>query len=146
MKLGTATGFWCLVVLTCSCAAAAEHTKDTLDQVRERVANQQAVLVDVRETAEWKAGHLADAQLVPLSALAKKSTDPEFVQALARQLDKDKGKIVYCHCKAGGRCLLAADVLKKLGYDVRPLKPGYTDLIKAGFKQAPPERSSNAEP
>ncbi|MNC96941.1 hypothetical protein D3C83_144460 [compost metagenome] len=47
-----------------------------------------------------------------------------------------KGKIVYCHCGSGVRCLKAADELKKLGYDVRPLKPGYKDLLKAGFEPA----------
>ena len=45
-----------------------------------------------------------------------------------------KDKIVYCHCGSGVRCLKAADELKKLGYDVRPLKPGYKDLLKAGFE------------
>ena len=34
------------------------------------------------------------------------------------------------------RSLKAADVLLKLGYDVRPLKPGYEDLVKSGFKVA----------
>ena len=40
-------------------------------------------------------------------------------------------------CAAGGRSLDAADLLKKLVYDVRPLKPGYKDLLKAGFEAAP---------
>ena len=32
--------------------------------------------------------------------------------------------------------LTAADLLKKQGYDVRPLKDGYKDLLKAGFPKA----------
>jgi rhodanese-related sulfurtransferase len=44
-----------------------------------------------------------------------------------------KEKVIYCHCRSGGRCLTAAEILKKLGYDVRPLKPGYRDLVEAGF-------------
>jgi rhodanese-related sulfurtransferase len=47
-----------------------------------------------------------------------------------------KDKIIYCHCRSGRRCLTAADILKKQGYDVRPLKAGYEDLLKAGFPQA----------
>jgi rhodanese-related sulfurtransferase len=47
-----------------------------------------------------------------------------------------KDKIIYTHCKAGGRALTCGDILKAQGYDVRPLKPGYEDLIKAGFQKA----------
>jgi phage shock protein E len=46
------------------------------------------------------------------------------------------GSVVYLHCGAGRRCLTAADVLKKQGYDVRPLKDGYDSLVKAGFEKA----------
>jgi rhodanese-related sulfurtransferase len=125
-----------MLSLATTAALAAEHTSDSLDEVRQRVAKHQAVLVDVREPAEWKAGHLADAQLVPLSTLAKRSKDPAFTQDLAKHLGKEERRIVYCHCKAGGRALLAAEVFRKLGYDVRPLKAGYDDLVKAGFKRA----------
>ena len=110
--------------------AVAEHTKDSLDTVRKAIAADEAVLVDVREPDEWKEGHVAGARLVPLSVL-EKGADPA---QLARQLPKDK--IVYCHCLAGGRCLEAAAILAPLGYDVRPLKPGYPDLAKAGFPTA----------
>ncbi len=42
--------------------------------------------------------------------------------------------------RSGVRCLKAADELKKLGYDVRPLKEGYKDLLKAGFAPADPPK------
>src|SRR5262249_23255597 len=50
-------------------ALAAEHTKDSLDTVKQNLAAKKAVLIDVREIGEWKRGHLADARLVPLSEL-----------------------------------------------------------------------------
>ena len=50
---------------------------------------------------------------------------------LAKVLPKDK--VIYAHCRSGGRCLVAADILKQQGYDVRPLKQGFKDLIEAGF-------------
>jgi rhodanese-related sulfurtransferase len=50
---------------------------------------------------------------------------------IARILPRDK--IIYCHCLVGGRCVQAAAILAPLGYDVRPLGPGYDDLVKAGF-------------
>jgi rhodanese-related sulfurtransferase len=111
-------------------ARAAEHTKDSLDTVKERLKDKSAVLVDVREEKEWDDGHIQDAKLMPLSKLKK--------EAEAERLTKDlsKKKIVYCHCAAGVRALSAADILKKQGYDVRPLKPGYSDLLKAGFQKA----------
>jgi phage shock protein E len=125
------------LVLLISVAAAAEpeHTKDSLDKVKKQVNDQKAVLVDVRETAEWDKGHIDGAVLVPLGELAKKSKDPEFIAELQKRLPKDK--TVYCHCAKGKRALLAAEVFESLGYkDVRPLGPGYQDLLKAGFPKA----------
>src|SRR5262245_14342051 len=109
---------------------AAEHTKDSLETVKARLNDQSAVLVDVREQKEWDDGHIRDAQLIPLSKLK--------VDKQAEKLTKDlpKKKIVYCHCAAGVRALTAADILKKQGYDVRPLKAGYKDLLEAGFPKA----------
>ena len=33
-------------------------------------------------------------------------------------------------------CLKAADLLQKAGFEVRALKPGYEELLKAGFPKA----------
>lgn len=114
--------------------AAEEHTKETPDEVRAKVEDDKAVLFDVREQAEWDAGHLADAVLLPLSQLKDKLEDPEFVAEVKKKIG-DKS-IVYCHCRAGRRALTAAELLKKLGYDARALKPGYQELLNAGFKPA----------
>jgi rhodanese-related sulfurtransferase len=110
--------------------ALAEHTKDSLDAVKQAVAAQKAIIVDVREPEEWNEGHIQGARLLPLSTL-EKGVNP---QELARVLPKDK--IIYCHCLMGGRCVDAAAILAPLGYDVRPLKPGYPQLVKAGFPAA----------
>ncbi len=67
---------------------------------------------------------------LPLSELRNGITE----EALAKRLPKDR--IVYTHCVVGARSCTAADILRKYGYDVRPLKPGYKDLIAAGFKKA----------
>ena len=107
-----------------------EHTKVPLDTVKKEVQEKKAVLVDVREKREWDRGHIAGAVLLPLSDI-QQGVDPE---KLARLLPKDK--IIYAHCARGGRCLTAADLLKKNGYQIRPLKPGYKDLLQAGFEKA----------
>ena len=109
---------------------AAELSNDPLPSVQENVATHKAVLVDVREPGEWKEGHVEGAILLPLSSL-KKGVD---TSTLGQELPKDK--IVYTHCVMGVRSLKAAKMLEKLGYNVRALKAGYEDLVKAGFKKA----------
>lgn len=122
------------VVATAAVCTASDHTKDSLDKVKQGVAEKKAVIVDVREQSEWNAGHLAEAKFVPLSKLSAEYKSPAFIEQLAKDLPKDK--IIYCHCKAGARALGAADLFEELGYDVRPLKEGYSALIEAGFPKA----------
>jgi rhodanese-related sulfurtransferase len=107
-----------------------EHTRDSLDTVKKMIASKKAILLDVREQAEWDEGHIKDAVFLPLSKL-RKGADPKEI---AQSLPKDR--IIYCHCRSGVRSLTGAEILKKLGYDVRPLKPGYRDLVDAGFPRA----------
>jgi rhodanese-related sulfurtransferase len=106
------------------------YTSDTLDAVKRRLASKEAVLVDVREPAEWKEAHIEGAIPLPNSQLQKGLK----AEAVADVLPKDK--IIYTHCKAGSRSLSAAEELKSMGYDVRPLKPGIQDLLDAGFPRA----------
>ena len=110
--------------------SAAKHTKDSLKTVREKLDAKEAILIDVREQSEWDDGHLQEAALVPLSQLRKNADSPD----IRKKLSKDK--IIYCHCRSGGRVLRAADILTKKGYDIRPLKQGYDELRKAGFRKA----------
>ena len=105
---------------------AGEHTQDTLETVKKAIADKTSVLVDVREADEWKEGHVKGATFLPLSELKEANAD-----AVAKKLPKDK--IIYTHCRAGRRSVAAAELLQKLGYDVRPLKPGFEDIIQAGF-------------
>jgi phage shock protein E len=109
---------------------AADHTKDTPEEVKKALKDGKAVLLDVREIDEWDDGHLKDAKLLPLSTL-KAGAKADDVAKVA-----PKNTIIYCHCGSGVRSLKAADELKKLGYDVRPLKPGHKELLKAGFEPA----------
>jgi len=109
---------------------AAELSNDPLPTVQKNIATHKAVLVDVREPGEWKEGHVEGAISLPLSSL-KKGVD---TSRLEKELPKDK--IVYTHCVMGVRALKAAKILEQLGYNVRPLKAGYEELIKAGFAKA----------
>jgi len=119
-----------LTALICGHVNGAELSNDPLPTVQENVATHKAVLVDVREPGEWKEGHVEGAISLPLSSL-KENVDSSVLE---HQVPKDK--IVYTHCVMGVRALKAAKILEKLGYNVRPLKDGYEDLVKAGFAKA----------
>ena len=106
------------------------HTKDTLATVKENVKAGKALIVDVREQNEWDAGHLAGAVHLPMTDLQDDAKLAELVKKL------DKKKIIYTHCKAGGRALACGELLKEKGFDVRPLKAGYQTLVEGGFEKA----------
>jgi rhodanese-related sulfurtransferase len=110
-----------------------QHTKDSLDVVRKNVEQGKAVLVDVRSEQEWKQGHIEGSIFVPVTSL-RKGGDPKV---LAKKLPRKK--VLYTFCVVGMRSKTAAVALEKHGYTVRALKPGYEDLLEAGFKKAKPE-------
>ena len=120
-------------VTTLNCYAQDQkpmHTKDDLKSVKSAVESGKAILLDVREKAEWENGHLKDAKFLPMSELTK-SKGESFLK-----LKIDKKKVIYTHCGAGARALKACEMLKAEGYDVRALKPGFSDLLDAGFPEA----------
>jgi phage shock protein E len=106
------------------------HTKDSFDTVKASVKAGKAVIVDVREQDEWDAGHLKGAILMPQSKLKVEAEAAELAKKL------DKSKVVYTHCRAGRRALVCGEILKKQGFDVRPLKAGFDELVKEGFAKA----------
>jgi rhodanese-related sulfurtransferase len=106
-----------------------EFTKDSLKVVQQNVAKNKAVLVDVRSEKEWQDGHIDGSIFLPVTSL-RKGGDPKVI---AKTLPKRK--IVYTFCAVGMRARTAAFALQKHGYTVRALKPGYDDLLKAGFKK-----------
>lgn len=111
----------------------AGHTVDDVKDVQQFVKNKQAILLDVREQKEWNAGRLKLAKFMPLSVLR----EGEIPEKLLKKLPKDKP--IYLHCLSGGRVLMAAEILKPKGYDIRPLRSGYEKLLKAGFDKAKPK-------
>lgn len=121
---------WCVALGCVSSLSAAEHTRDSLDTVKTMVAEKKAVVVDVREANEWNAGHLKDAVHIPLSRIKAGLS----AEDLSRLTGNDK--VIYLHCRSGSRCLDAASRLGTAKRDLRPLKSGYEDLLKAGFTKA----------
>jgi rhodanese-related sulfurtransferase len=122
-----------LILMTCLLffplmAAEITHTKDSLDQVKIAIGDGSAVLIDVREQAEWDAGHLKAATLLPMSVInASGDAIPAAIP---------KNKPVYLHCVSGRRALAVGKTLQAKGYDARPLAAGYSQLLQAGFEKS----------
>lgn len=104
-----------------------DWTKDSLTTVKKNVSDDKAILVDVRDISEWNAGHIRGALHIPYSELQGKKID-----SLLSKLPKDK--IIYTYCAVGHRSSKAGKIIAKNKFDVRPLKPGFDDLVKAGFE------------
>jgi phage shock protein E len=105
-----------------------EHTSDSLEKVKTLVEQKKAILVDVRELIEWDSGHVQGAVFLPWRELQDKFDEKQ----LREKLPKDA--IIYTYCAVGYRSLRAGKIIAKYQYEVRPLKPGYDELVKAGFK------------
>jgi len=98
-----------------SVGRGAEHTQDSLETVKQNVASGKGVLVDVRDPIEWRNGHVVGAVALPMSQIERRKIAPEVLGTLP------KDRILYTYCVVGMRSRQAADVLEKLGYQVRPL-------------------------
>ncbi len=90
--------------------------------VHDWLADDQAVLVDVRETSEYDQEHIPGAMLLPMSAF-----DPELFPTVP-------SKKVVLHCAVGKRSEAAGKMLLKEGYDgVIHMIGGIQAWKQAGF-------------
>jgi len=105
-----------------------EFTQDSLVDVKRNVDEGKAILVDVRELVEWNAGHVRGATNLPYRDLQEKNGEKLLLKSLPRD------KIIYTYCAVGYRSSRAGKIIAKQKFDVRPLKPGFEDLVKAGFE------------
>jgi len=83
-----------------------------------------ATLVDVREGAEYIAGHVPGARLIPMGQL------PGRVNEL------DREKPVYLICSSGNRSAAMTDFLTYAGYEVYSVAGGTTAWQRAGYALA----------
>ena len=95
----------------CGTASDAYH-KITPQEGHELIVKDRITLIDVREPAEYKEGHIPSARLIPLGTI-----DESITKTLP---DKKSPLIVYC--RSGVRSQKAAMKLVELGYaDVRDM-------------------------
>ena len=106
--------------------AMAQIQQIDLASTGEHLAKNGAV-IDVREPAEFQAGHLPGAVNIPRGVLEFKIGDNA---ALA---NKDQPIVLYC--KTGGRAALSAVNLQRMGYtQVRSLTGGFDGWVSGGQK------------
>ena len=85
-----------------------------------------AVLLDVREAHEWRAGHAPKARHIPLAALATRM----------RELPERRTLVTVCH--SGMRSARAAVLLARSGREVVNLRGGMMAWRRAGLPLVTP--------
>jgi rhodanese-related sulfurtransferase/DNA-binding MarR family transcriptional regulator len=101
---------------------------ETIDrhELASRMRRGDVVVVDVRPSSEFAAGHLRGARSVP----------PGELRRHLRAIPKDADVVAYCR---GPYCVFADDVVRQLrrrGYRARRLEDGYPEWRRAGLPTA----------
>jgi adenylyltransferase/sulfurtransferase len=107
--------------------ARKEVPEVTPQQVNELLSNngKSHVLLDVRESDEWRQGHLEGALPLPRG----------FLEIKVETAIPDKKAPIVAYCAGGVRSLLAAKAMKEMGYEnVSSMSGGYTAWKNGGFK------------
>ena len=105
---------WTIALSICCCllpaceANTGSHPTHTASNtaIATEIANQQAILIDVRTADEYAAGHAAQAILVPYDVIEQKIAP----------IAPDKNQKIYLYCRSGRRSAIATETLKGMGY------------------------------
>ena len=92
----------------------------TLDDFAAAHSTGAAQVIDVREPAEYTAGHVPGAASIPMGQL------PD------RLAEIDRSKPVFLICQSGGRSAAMTDVLLHHGFDAHTVTGGTAAWTKAG--------------
>src|SRR5215472_10906065 len=93
------------------------------DELRRRLADGEVTLLDVRPALEYRQGHIAGAQSIPVDALAERMTE----------IPGDRPVVAYCR---GPYCVYADEavaLLRARGVNAARLSVGYPDWHAAGL-------------
>jgi len=97
------------------------HTRMVDARTAKRMADDGAFLLDVRERAEWDAGHAPGATHIPYEHLS------------SRAGEIPRGREVLVYCASGIRSSLAASMLERSGADVTNVRGGFNSWRSAGL-------------
>ena len=77
------------------------------EEAKQRMDEQDVIILDVREVDEYDSGHIPGAVLLPLGTIDKDS---------AAAVIPDKNSVVLVYCRSGNRSKQASSILAELGY------------------------------
>ncbi|EYT79798.1 sulfurtransferase [Streptomyces sp. Tu 6176] len=100
----------------------------TPQAAHQQVSDGTALLLDVRETPEWNAGHAPEALHLPLSRLVTGAPLPSAV----------RGRPVVAICRSGHRSRQAARLLAGRGVQATDVTGGMTAWARAGLPVSGP--------
>jgi rhodanese-related sulfurtransferase len=89
--------------------------------VAERLADRSVIVIDVRQPAEWRRGHIRASLNLPLTQLGSR----------LHRLPNDK--TIVAVCASGHRSAVAARTLQRAGYQAENLKGGMRAWSRAGL-------------
>lgn len=110
-KLAILIGVVSLLLAACSSDGAVYETIDISEVTQYQ--EQGALVIDVRETNEYDAGHIPGAMNKPLSEISARNLEG---------LDPNQEYVVVC--QSGNRSQQASDLLAEEGYEVINVKQG----------------------
>ena len=77
------------------------------EEAKQRMDEQDVIILDVREVDEYDSGHIPGAVLLPLGTIDKDS---------AAAVIPEKDSVVLVYCRSGNRSKQASSILAELGY------------------------------
>ena len=101
--------------------SVAARTPQVSARAAESLVDDGAVLLDVREPAEWRSGHAPQAILIPMGDVR------------ARRDELPAAKPIIVVCRSGGRSAAITDALRAHGYDAVNLTGGMCAWTAAGL-------------
>ena len=100
-----------LLALLTGCGSTAEntgtYTQISQEKAKQMMSQQDVVILDVREQAEYDSGHIKGAVLLPVGTINETS---------AAAVIKNKDTVVLVYCRSGNRSKTASQALVDLGY------------------------------
>ncbi len=124
-------------VTTADLVAAARARIREIDAGELAALPAEASLIDVREPAEYAAGHLAGAHNIPRGLLEFEISAHPAAACVTDAALADKTRPLVLYCLAGGRAALAAAVLQDLGFtQVASIRGGLRACADAGVPLA----------
>ncbi|PTB84777.1 sulfurtransferase [Pseudidiomarina aestuarii] len=98
------------------CAQAKANVEEVDVQALQQRIAEGARVIDVREPAEYAAGHIRQAVNMPRGVLEMQLHQHPAVAGYDDALQRMAAEPIYLICRSGGRSALAAESLQRMGF------------------------------